>query len=154
MNHGTFVITRNLKCSVERAFSGWSDVNLKSQWFKGPPNQWTQLERLMEFEVDGRERLKGQFSDNDTSTFDSRYLEIVPLERIVYAYRMYVNDKIISVSLATVAFATEGGGTKMTFTEQAVYYGEQFGAKDRLEGSEWLLNNFVEEVDNENEPRN
>ncbi|HLO98410.1 MAG TPA: SRPBCC domain-containing protein [Fimbriimonas sp.] len=149
MKHETFVITRHLKCSIERAYAGWADPDLKEKWFHGPTGQWRAVERRMEFVVDGCEYLKGEFDDNETSTFDSRYLEIVPLERIVYAYRMYVNHDLISVSLATVAFQKESTGTKMTFTEQAVYYGDRFGGKDRLEGSEWLLNNFEEEIDTE-----
>ena len=37
--------------------------------------------------------------------FDSLYYDIVPDERIVYSYEMHLDDKRISVSLATIEFA-------------------------------------------------
>jgi uncharacterized protein YndB with AHSA1/START domain len=36
--------------------------------------------------------------------FQAHYLDIVPLKRIVYSYTMHVDEKKISVSLATIQF--------------------------------------------------
>jgi uncharacterized protein YndB with AHSA1/START domain len=41
--------------------------------------------------------------------------------RIVFTYGMHVDGKRISVSLATVEFTPAGAGTRLIFTEQAVF---------------------------------
>ena len=41
-------------------------------------------------------------------------------ERIIYTYEMNVDEKRISISLATVELKQIEAGKKMTFTEQAV----------------------------------
>ena len=50
--------------------------------------------------------------------YDAIYQDIVPNERIIYGYDMHLDDKRISVSLATVEFKPAGKGTRLTFTEQ------------------------------------
>jgi uncharacterized protein YndB with AHSA1/START domain len=46
------------------------------------------------------------------------YQDIVPDRRIVFAYSMAVDDKRISVSLATVEIGPSGEGTRLVYTEQ------------------------------------
>jgi len=55
------------------------------------------------------------------SHYDARYWDIVPNQRLVFTYDMHVDDKRISVSLATVQFKSAGAGTRLSFTEQAVF---------------------------------
>ena len=45
----------------------------------------------------------------------------MPNERIIYGYDMHLDDKRISVSLATVEFKPAGKGTRLTFTEQGAF---------------------------------
>ncbi len=40
-----------------------------------------------------------------TYRYDARYYDIVPDQRIIYAYQMYASDARISVSVATIEFA-------------------------------------------------
>ena len=49
------------------------------------------------------------------------YYDIVPDERIVTAYEMYVNDDRMSVSVATVELTPAGSGTHLVLTEQGVF---------------------------------
>ena len=51
------------------------------------------------------------------STFDAVYHDIVPNERIVYSYEMYMAGMRMSVSVTTVQLSLEPGGTKLTYTE-------------------------------------
>ena len=53
--------------------------------------------------------------------FDAVYLDVVPGERLVYAYNMYLNDRKISVSLATVEIAAIDGGARLRITEQSAF---------------------------------
>ena len=62
----------------------------------------------MDFRVGGRERVKGGFDGGVTTTFDAVYHDIVPRERIIYTYEMHLDDRKISVSLATLQIKPEG----------------------------------------------
>jgi len=100
--HGTFTIERKLPHTLRRVFAAWADPKAKAAWFSGPSGQWTPLEREMDFRVGGRERARGRWTSGVVTDFQAHYLDIVPQRRIVYAYNMHVDEKKISVSLATV----------------------------------------------------
>ena len=65
----------------------------------------------MDFRVGGRERVKGGFDGGVTTTFDAIYHDIVPRERIVYTYEMHLDERKISVSLATLEIEPAGART-------------------------------------------
>lgn len=147
VNHDSFVLTRQVRASVATAYKAWSDVSLKGQWFVGPHDRWTLLERSLDFRIGGKEICRGGFSGGGSSFFDSTYLDIVPNERIVYAYRMSVDDEIISVSLGTVEFLPTDSGCQVKYTEQAAYYSEQYGHEGRFTGTEMLMDQMKAAVE-------
>jgi uncharacterized protein YndB with AHSA1/START domain len=64
----------------------------------------------------------------------------LPDQRIVYANDMHLDDKRISVSLATVEFKPVGSaGTRLIFTEQAVFLDGYDDAESRERGTRGLL---------------
>ena len=65
-----------------------------------------------DFRVGGRERVKGGFEGGMTTTFDATYHDIVPRERIVYTYEMHLDERKISVSLATLQIEPVGAGAQ------------------------------------------
>lgn len=73
-----------------------------------------------DFRAGGRERF-GVKMAGTTYRYDARYYDIVPDQRIIYAYEMYAGDARISVSVATIEFAKNGDGTALTWTEQGTY---------------------------------
>lgn len=90
------------------------------------------MERDLDFRIGGCERLHGTFlvgrdidrratagegaPDSVVSAFDARYHEIVPNERIVYAYEMRLWRTLISISLASVELEPAPSGTAVVFT--------------------------------------
>ncbi len=75
-------------------------------------SEWDIVERTMDFRVGGRERLKGQWRTGLVTEFDATYFDIIPGERIVYAYEMRLDGRKISVSLATFEFKPVGRGAQ------------------------------------------
>ncbi|MEI9903558.1 MAG: SRPBCC domain-containing protein [Asticcacaulis sp.] len=73
------------------------------------------------------------------SEFQCRYHDIVPDRRIAYTYDMYVDDKRISVSLATVEFTAKGAGTHLKLTEQIVHLDGYPTPEDREAGTAYLV---------------
>ena len=133
--HETFAIERNYAASPARVFAAWASADAKARWFIGP-KEWSLVERKLDFRVDGAETLKGKFSTGRTTDFRAAYCDIVPDRRIVFAYTMRVDERLISVSLVTVELETAGKGTRLLFTEQLVYldgYSDP-GARERERG--------------------
>jgi len=136
--HGTFVIERTYAASPRRVFAAWADPAAKAVWFVGPDG-WKELRREIDFRIGGRERLSGAHPGGRVSDFDGVYHDIVPDRRIVYSYGMHLDDKRISVSLATVELTPAGRGTRLTFTEQAAFLDGFDGAAGREQGTGMLL---------------
>jgi uncharacterized protein YndB with AHSA1/START domain len=137
--HTTFTIERTYNFAPAKVFAAWSNADAKARWFVGPPGKWTLVKRELDFRVGGREILRGSFADSHTSTFNGYYQDIVPDERIVYSYEMDLSGKKISVSLATIEFKPAKAGTKLTFTEQAVFLDDFEDAGGRERGTAELL---------------
>lgn len=118
-----------------RVFRAFTDLGAKAVWFVGPEG-WTPIVREDDFRVDGHERVSSRMPDGTVTDYRSRYEQIVPDARIVNAYRMFLNDVLISVSLATVEFHSDGKGTKLLFTEQLTCLADYTDpdAKDREHG--------------------
>jgi uncharacterized protein YndB with AHSA1/START domain len=133
--HDTFVIERNYPLPPRRVFAAWSDREAKAQWFgfdeRGPEE--------FDFSVGGREVVRGGPEGGPVFTFDGRYQDIVPDERIVYTYDMLMDEQRISVSVATVEFKPAGDGTRLVFTEQGVFLDGLDEAARREEGTGTLL---------------
>ena len=142
VQHGDFTLERNYPVPPARVYAAWADPQLKAQWFTGPGDQIKPI-REVDFRVGGREKVITGAPGDVPHVFDAIYQDIVPDERIIYAYTMALGDKRISASVATVQFLRDGTGTKMTFTEQAVYLdGTEYGHQSRLDGTNTLLDNI------------
>jgi len=138
--HATFHLERTYDAPAERVFNALSDEAAKSKWFSGAEGQWQLLERRMDFRVGGRERLKGRWQGGAASTFDAVYHDIIPNERIVYTYEMHLDDKKISVSLATLQLKPAGAGrTTLMVTEQGAFLDGHDDAGSREHGTGALL---------------
>lgn len=136
--HATFTIERVYDATPARVFAAFADDGAKLKWFGGP-DAWVRTAREFDFRVGGREYHSGGPEGGQQHVFDAHYYDIIPNERIVYAYEMYLDTTRISVSLTTVELKPEGAKTRLTFTEQGVFLDDFDGAKGREEGSAWLL---------------
>ena len=136
--HATFTIDRAYDAPPARVFAAWATAEAKARWFAGPDG-WQAEIRELDFRVGGRERLRGVFPGGRSSDFRAHYFDIVPEQRIVYAYEMHMNDRRISVSLATIEFRPAGGGTRLVVTEQGAFLDGYDDAGGREQGTRWLL---------------
>jgi uncharacterized protein YndB with AHSA1/START domain len=138
--HSAFTLERTYDAPVERVYRALSDEAAKAKWFGGTEGQWRPIERRMDFRVGGRERLAGRWESGIVSTFDAIYHDIVPNERIVYAYEMWLDEKKISVSLATMQVTSAGlGRATLKVTEQGAFLDGYDDAGSRERGTGFLL---------------
>jgi uncharacterized protein YndB with AHSA1/START domain len=136
--HASFTLERTLETNVERVFKAFADKTSKEKWFKGPGSNTNS--HTMDFKVGGHESNSGKFPDGMTHRFEATYYDIVPSERIIYTYEMYLNGKRISVSLAVVELESTGSQTKLTLTENGVFLDGLDSVDRREQGTNGLLN--------------
>jgi len=119
--HDKFVLERSYRQSPAKVFAALSTEEGKARWFTAPNDEWVQTERRLDFRVGGTEALEGKWKSGMITRFDATYQNIVPNERIVYAYHMHLNGKPISVSLTCIELHPEGNGTRLVHTEHGIY---------------------------------
>jgi uncharacterized protein YndB with AHSA1/START domain len=149
--HSTFTLDRVFNAAPARVYRAFADKDAKEQWFHGP-DDWELDEHEMDFRVGGTETNAGGPAGGPVHKFDARYHEIVADERIVYTYDMFVGGTQLSTSLATFEFAPEGDRTRLTVTEQGVYYDGHEDPKVREEGTRLLLDAVAHAVESANSP--
>jgi uncharacterized protein YndB with AHSA1/START domain len=138
VTHTTFTIERTYPVPPARVFAAFADQELKERWF-APPPEWVGRHHSMDFRIAGTETSRGGPPGGPVHRFEARYQDIVPDARIVYAYDLYLDDTRISVSLATIEFAVDATGTRMTFTEQGAFLDGHEDPAEREHGTKLLL---------------
>jgi uncharacterized protein YndB with AHSA1/START domain len=141
-DHDSFVVTRTYDASPQRTFAAWADPQAKARWLGVGQSDFD-----LDFRVGGRERHGGSAPDGRRYRFNGIYHDIVPDERIIYSYEMFVDDALISISVATVEFKPEGPGTTLVFTEQVVFIDGLETIESREGGMGGLLDALGDELD-------
>jgi uncharacterized protein YndB with AHSA1/START domain len=137
--HATFRLERTYDALAARVWRALTDEEAKQKWFCGTPGKWELIERRMDVRVGGTERLKGRWEGGVVSTFDATYHDIIPYQRLVYSYVMHLDDKKISVSLATMQLEERNGRTALMVTEQGAFLDGYDDAGSRERGTGHLL---------------
>lgn len=137
--HATFHLERTYEAPVARVWKALTDLDAKAMWFSGKPGSWEVLERQMDIRVGGRERLKGRWASGLVTTFEAVYQDVVPNVRLVYSYQMFLDDRKISVSLATMELEPAGRGTRLKVAEQGAFLDGHDDAGSRERGTAHLL---------------
>lgn len=145
VDHADFTLERHYDAPVALLYSAFADEKAKSRWFGGG-SEWDMQSRKFDFRVGGNEHLSGKWKSGMVSTFDATYHDIVPERRIVYAYHMHIDGKLISVSLATILFAADGTGSKLTITEQGAFLDGYDDAGSRERGTRGLLERIADSL--------
>lgn len=130
----TFGIQRTYDASPARVYAALTNIDEKANWFVGPAGYVT-LERTMDVRVGGKERVKGGWPDGSTSDFQATYHDVVPDARLVYSYEMYLGERRISISLATITLSPLDSGTQLDLNEHVVYLDGYPTPEDRKRGS-------------------
>lgn len=145
--HATFVIERDYPNPVDKVWSAFADPDVKKQWFGSP--EFHDIEWTDDFRVGGTAINDGTADDGVRNEFRATYTDIVPNERIVYTYDMWLDGLHASTSITTVLLEPADGGTRLTFTEQGVHLDGVHGpgaeaAAGREHGTGWLLGRIAE----------
>ena len=103
VTHADFTIERRYGYTPAQTFSAFADPELRRQWFANPGG-WDNAEWELDFRVGGGELSSGGHPGGRYNEFRSRFHEIVENERIIFAYDLLHDHRLISVSLTTIEF--------------------------------------------------
>jgi uncharacterized protein YndB with AHSA1/START domain len=141
VTHGGFTFDRVYDAEPAQVFAAFADISAKSVWFVGP-DEFGEPEWSMDFRVGGRELLRSGPQGGPVFTYDARYVDIVPDERIVSTYEMYQDDARLSVSVVTIEFEPDGTGTRLILTEHGAFLDGLDTSAQREQGTGELLDNL------------
>jgi uncharacterized protein YndB with AHSA1/START domain len=134
-----FTIERRFPQSPEQTFQAFADPDLRQRWFR-VPDGWTDTEWSLDFRVGGGELNAGRDTRGTHHLFRCRFHDIVDGERIVFAYDLLLDGRLISVSLTTVELhADDGGATHLVFTEHGAFLDDLEDPAEREHGTGLLL---------------
>lgn len=137
-----FTIERRFRQTPAQAFRAFADPELKQRWF-GVPEGWTDTGWELDFRVGGSEVSVGRDPRGVVHEFRSRYHDIVDGERIVFAYDLLLDGRLISVSLTTVEVRPDGDGTRLVFTEHGAFFDDLEDPAEREHGTGLLLDGLA-----------
>ena len=136
--HHDFSLARTYPYTPEQVFAAFADPEKKKLWF-GASDDLSSTFGSFDFRPGGAESAASQHAGGIRTTFDADYVEIVPGERIVFTYRMTLNDAPLSASATSITFEPVEGGTLLTHTEHGIHLDGDSGAASREEGTNELL---------------
>lgn len=140
ITHGVFTVKRHYPHPAAKVFRAWSDPAIKRQWYGGPDQDDSR--RVFEFRTGGRENNFGCVGSLNFA-LESVYYDIVPENRIVYAYDVKLDGLLTSLSVATVEFRPVDAGTELVVTEQGAFLDGHDNADERQGGTNWVLDELA-----------
>ena len=149
--HSTFLLERSYPVPPEKVFAAFADPAAKKRWNYGAGNH-NLLEHTSNFAVGGGETAAMILGPNagpvagKRMTIETRYQDIVPNRRLVWAYKMSMEGTPFSASLATVELLKTDKGTDLILTHQGAYFENADGPEMRKGGWTDLLGKLGEEL--------
>ncbi|GLZ76285.1 activator of HSP90 ATPase [Actinorhabdospora filicis] len=145
VRHGQVTHTRVVAATPAEVFAAFGPP-LRLDWFRIPGS----LGHEIDYRVGGGETASGAFTpdaERELIEYSSRYLDLVPGERIVFAYGLAVQGVRRQAALVTIELSAVDGGTALSYTEQYALTGfDGDGERDarHQEGSIPLLLNRLD----------
>lgn len=144
--HSTFRLERAYAATPAEVFHAFADTDAKRRWLVEGEG-FEILDFTADFREGGKDVSRFRFGDGPEIVNETTYHEIVANERLIYAYRMDMAGEPMSVSLATIEFVPQGGGTLLVLTEHGAYLDGRDDGTSREEGMRGLLEALAREVE-------
>ncbi|MFB6725811.1 SRPBCC family protein [Kribbella sp. NPDC056345] len=140
VTHSTFTLERHYPVPVDRVFAAWATPDARKRWMAQG------AEHSQNFTVGGRETAKGLDGEGRPLTYEARYVDIVPNERILTTSTLSTGDVLSTTSVTSVEFQPDGNGTLLTLTEHGMYLPGQEKPEWREAGTAQQLDTLATEL--------
>jgi len=144
--HRDFVLERTYPHAPEKVWRAFEDPVRRRRWFA--EGEGFEIDSYtLDFRVEGFERSRFRPVGGPPMTLDAVYFELVPAERLVYAYSMTIDGKPLSTSLGTIELVPGPHGTTLRLTEHVACTNGKDQLHSRRTGTEELLGRLATELD-------
>lgn len=117
IDHGTIVVERTIKVPAVRAFSAYADATERAQW-AAPSDTAVFIYDETDFRVGGRDVARCGPKEDPHFRVESRYVDIVPTQRIMTSDTVHDGAKLLSASITTKEFFDDNQSTVVKVTVQ------------------------------------
>lgn len=143
--HDTFTLEHVYPATAAKVFRALADPEKKRRWF-AEGKGFVIDSYTLDFRVGGFERTRFRFGDGPAMTNDCVHLDIVPQERVVYAYAMTMGGAPMSSSLVSIELVPAAGGTLLRLTEHTAYVDGKDGSAGRRAGTRGMLEALAQDL--------
>jgi uncharacterized protein YndB with AHSA1/START domain len=144
--HTSFTLERDFAASPMSVFEAWADPEVKRRWSDCHPEHTAAYS--LDFRPLGHEHHRVVYPTGAIQVIDKVFFDIVPGERILFAYDIVLDARRLSVSMVTVEFKPGPAGARMTLHEQLAYLDGHEDLAERIRGTEEGLDRLVLELAN------
>ena len=139
--HDSFVVEHDYPLPVRTIWHALTDAALRDDWFSGG-SEFDTHKKSHEFRLGGMSLEEGQWQGGPSARLLCTYTDIVDHERIVMTCDLWIEDRHISTSLATIVLEPTEQGCRLTLTDQSIRFLAADDVVGREDGSRRLLANL------------
>ena len=142
-DHGTVVVERTINVPVARAYAAFANPKDREAW-AAPSDTAVFIYDETDFRVGGRDVARCGAKNDPRFRVEARYVDIVPMQRIVSTETIHEADRLLAANITTVEFLPEGERTRMKVTVQIASFVGQGMIENTEAGHTGALNNMAQ----------
>jgi uncharacterized protein YndB with AHSA1/START domain len=119
--HGTVVVERTIAVPVTRVYGAFADAKEREAW-GAPSDTAIFVYDEIDFRVGGRDVARCGAKDDPRFRVETRYIDIVPTQRVVSTETIHEIDNLLAVNITTIEFVPEGQRTRLKVTVQVTSF--------------------------------
>jgi uncharacterized protein YndB with AHSA1/START domain len=124
IDHGAISAERTINAPVAEADQAFADAKQREAW-AAPSETATFFYEQADFRVGGLDVARCGAKSDPRFRVETRYLHIVPMQRIVSVETIQEMDRPLAANLTTVEFAPDGPGTRIKVIVQVTSFAGQ-----------------------------
>jgi uncharacterized protein YndB with AHSA1/START domain len=142
-DHGTIVVEHTVNVPVARAYGAFANVTERQAW-AAPSETATFIYDETDFRVGGRDVARCGAKDDPRFRVETRYVDIVPMQRIVSTETIHEIDKLLAVNITTIEFGPDEQRTRIKVTVQVASFVGKAMIDNTKAGHEGSLRNMAQ----------
>jgi len=120
-DHGTIVVEQTINVPVARSYGAFAKATEREAW-AAPSDTAAFIYDETDFRVGGRDVARCGAKADPRFRVETRYVDIVPMQRIVSTETIHEVDKLLAVNITTIEFVPDDQRTRMKITVQVTSF--------------------------------
>jgi uncharacterized protein YndB with AHSA1/START domain len=120
-DHGTIIVEHTINVPVARAYGAFANAREREAW-AAPSATAIFIYDETDFRVGGRDVARCGAKDDPRFRVETRYVDIIPMQRIVSTETIHEVNKLLAANVTTVEFLPDGQRTRIKVTVQVTSF--------------------------------